>query len=414
MWTVKRFCRQATTQTMTTTAERLFGSKNAPSLVLAPMVRAGTLPLRLASLHFGAQTTWSEELIAKRLVKCKRVENQTLGTIDFVAPSNHLDKDTLVYQTCPLEAGRNILQIGAANPEEAVEAAKIFMNDIAGIDLNCGCPEKFSLSGGMGAALLSQPHLTASIVKALRSTVPTHVTVSCKIRLHETPKETIDFIGHLVKAGVDAITIHARRIPERPRDKARWEELEHIVATVEVPVILNGDVFTKEDHRRILQSCPSASGAMVARGAISDFSLAFRGQALSIDRIINAYLNIAQSCVTPVFPNCKWFASQVMRYRSDDADWPIPRKVMTESLARAKNFDELREAFGTISQVSGDAPSNIWKGLDRTTMEGWAQAVARACETEIPKSDITLQTNVHPLHRSSIKRIKQHVSEMST
>ena len=29
--------------------------------------------------------------------------------------------------------------------------------DVAGIDVNMGCPKEFSLKGGMGAALLTQP-----------------------------------------------------------------------------------------------------------------------------------------------------------------------------------------------------------------------------------------------------------------
>ena len=30
-------------------------------------------------------------------------------------------------------------------------------NDVAGIDVNMGCPKEFSIKGGMGAALLKQP-----------------------------------------------------------------------------------------------------------------------------------------------------------------------------------------------------------------------------------------------------------------
>ena len=33
----------------------------------------------------------------------------------------------------------------------------VFYLDIDGIDVNMGCPKSFSLKGGMGAALLSQP-----------------------------------------------------------------------------------------------------------------------------------------------------------------------------------------------------------------------------------------------------------------
>lgn len=31
--------------------------------------------------------------------------------------------------------------------------------DVAAIDINMGCPKSFSISGGMGAALLSKPEL---------------------------------------------------------------------------------------------------------------------------------------------------------------------------------------------------------------------------------------------------------------
>ena len=32
-------------------------------------------------------------------------------------------------------------------------------NDVAAIDINMGCPKAFSISGGMGAALLTKPEL---------------------------------------------------------------------------------------------------------------------------------------------------------------------------------------------------------------------------------------------------------------
>lgn len=31
--------------------------------------------------------------------------------------------------------------------------------DVAAVDINMGCPKSFSISGGMGAALLSKPEL---------------------------------------------------------------------------------------------------------------------------------------------------------------------------------------------------------------------------------------------------------------
>ncbi|KAL6960817.1 Ubiquitin carboxyl-terminal hydrolase 26 [Sarracenia purpurea var. burkii] len=41
-------------------------------LVLAPMVRVGTLPLRLLSAKYGADITYGEEIIDHKLIKCER------------------------------------------------------------------------------------------------------------------------------------------------------------------------------------------------------------------------------------------------------------------------------------------------------------------------------------------------------
>lgn len=36
--------------------------------------------------------------------------------------------------------------------------------DVAAFDINMGCPKRFSLQGGMGAALLKKPEVAADIV----------------------------------------------------------------------------------------------------------------------------------------------------------------------------------------------------------------------------------------------------------
>uniref|UniRef100_F6GYZ0 tRNA-dihydrouridine(20) synthase [NAD(P)+]-like n=1 Tax=Vitis vinifera TaxID=29760 RepID=F6GYZ0_VITVI len=41
-------------------------------LVLAPMVRVGTLPFRLLAAQYGADITYGEEIIDHKLIKCER------------------------------------------------------------------------------------------------------------------------------------------------------------------------------------------------------------------------------------------------------------------------------------------------------------------------------------------------------
>jgi tRNA-dihydrouridine synthase 2 len=52
--------------------------------ILAPMVRMGTLPMRLLCLEYGADIVYSEEIVDLKLLQCDRVENSVSNTIDYV------------------------------------------------------------------------------------------------------------------------------------------------------------------------------------------------------------------------------------------------------------------------------------------------------------------------------------------
>lgn len=68
----------------------------------------------------------------------------------------------------------------------AVEAVKILQDDICGVDVNMGCPMKFSTQGGMGAALMHNLENAKRIMKYLVDEFGHKISVSCKIRALET------------------------------------------------------------------------------------------------------------------------------------------------------------------------------------------------------------------------------------
>ena len=45
-------------------------------LILAPMVRIGSLPMRLLALEYGADLVYTEELVDWKLLKTERYENR--------------------------------------------------------------------------------------------------------------------------------------------------------------------------------------------------------------------------------------------------------------------------------------------------------------------------------------------------
>lgn len=230
-------------------------------------------------------------------------------------------KSRAMFTTHPVEKPYLIYQIGSANPDLAVQAAKTVMQDVSGIDLNCGCPKPFSTHAGMGAALLTNPDLLCSILTALRREMPPEITVSAKIRLLPTQEDTLKLVERIVNTGVSAITVHCRTRNMRPREKALVERLREIVEFVEsmgkdVAVIENGDCIGVQDARRIreltgepffspdatklLMSIKGAHSAMIATAAesnpscFSSASLTDLEQSLAPSYIRLVYLSVSR------------------------------------------------------------------------------------------------------------------------
>jgi tRNA-dihydrouridine synthase 2 len=157
--------------------------------------------------------------------------------------------------------------LGTADGINALKAAEVVARDVAGIDINMGCPKQFSTQGGMGALLLKRPEAAADIIATLKRNLNLHV--SCKVRALEDPVEFSEFLRRMEVAGSDAITVHCRYRDDRPRTPARWNLVSTALDTVHVPVILNGDIYDRATASAVFKDY-SVRGCMIARGAMAN------------------------------------------------------------------------------------------------------------------------------------------------
>ncbi|XP_073396367.1 uncharacterized protein [Physcomitrium patens] len=234
--------------------------------ILAPMVRVGGLPFRMLAAGYGADITYGEEIVDHKMLCCERVENEALGTVDFVDKKS---KD-IIFRTCDAEKHRVVFQVGTADAVRCLKVANMVAGDIAAFDVNMGCPKSFSTSGGMGSALLDKPELIHDILTTLRRNL--NIPVTCKVRLLKTCGETVELSRRIEKTGVSALAVHGRRVADRPRDPANWDGIREVVSALSIPVIANGDVFDYSDFQR-MKDATGASSVMVARGAVWNASV---------------------------------------------------------------------------------------------------------------------------------------------
>ncbi|RPA91363.1 FMN-linked oxidoreductase [Choiromyces venosus 120613-1] len=285
--------------------------------VLAPMVRTGELPTRLLALKYGADLVWGPETVDKGIIGAQRVVNSKINCIDFVKPQTGGQYDEkVVFRTCPtMEAGKLIFQLGTASPELAVEAAKIVVGDVAGIDVNSGCPKHFSIHSGMGAALLKNPDRLVDILTSLVTEVgaPNSVPISVKIRLLEPHSDTIDLVRRLCTTGISRVTVHCRTIPMRPREPAIRDVLSQIADVCHeagIECFANGDVNSRA-HAEELIEMYGVDGCMIARAAETNPSIFLSGEKLPWLDVAKEYVRTAIE-VDNHFSNIKFCLSHII------------------------------------------------------------------------------------------------------
>jgi len=349
-------------------------------LSCAQFDRYALVPTRLFALKHGATLVWGPEIVDKAILHAKReVDRASLCLLNtIVCYTNLISAVTgvvsyngvtrAIFTTHPIEKPHLIYQIGSSDPDLAVQAAKVVMQDVSGIDLNCGCPKPFSTHAGMGAALLTNPDLLCSILTALRKEMPPHITVTAKIRLLPSQEDTLKLVDRIVDTGINALTVHCRTRSMRDKDKALIERLRAIVNFVAakgkgIAVIENGDCLGWEDARKV-RSVTGAHSVMIARAAESNPSCFSADPLKDVERNLwPAYLRLVRRPYSLLLQTQKTH----VKAKYLDNHWSLTKFCVTQfkgaridvtkaeshglhqKIAKAKSYSEMQDIMGGSS-----------------------------------------------------------------
>lgn len=352
--------------TMTSAAKRVPIPKNGVDyrgkVVLAPMVRSGECPSRLLALKYGADLVWGPETIDKAIIGTTRRVNPVTKTVDFARFSSNGvrnaiadgQRESVIYRLHPEREGRKLIyQIGTASPDTAVQAAKLVAKDVAGIDVNAGCPKPFSTLGGMGAALLKTPEKLCAILRALVQEVgePNEIGISVKIRILDTPEATRELVTQLCQTGITGLTVHCRTTPMRPREKAIRAQLRMIADICReagVASLMNGDVASRDEALSLIAEY-GVDGAMIATAAETNSSVfrpATEGGTAPWEEVVTEYVKTSLE-VENRWGNTKYLLGQMIPGKSP------AYKAMTST----KSFSELVKVLGYEDDLAEMAKS---------------------------------------------------------
>jgi tRNA-dihydrouridine synthase B len=84
----------------------------------------------------------------------------------------------------------------------------------------------------------------------------------------DDPRAAIDLARRFENAGADALTFHPRVAPDRRSRPPRWNYITMVKQAVSIPVFGNGDVFSRSDCLKMLQTT-GCDGIAIGRLAVA-------------------------------------------------------------------------------------------------------------------------------------------------
>lgn len=218
-----------------------------PVTVCAPMVRYSKLPFRLLVRDWGCDVAYTPMIVADSFVN---------------APQARANEFSTCAEDRPLVA-----QFGANNAHQLATAAAMIQEHVDGIDINMGCPQRWAMRDGMGAALLRELETVRQMVRLV--TAATALPFSAKIRIDPDLPRTIDLVRQLEATGVSFITVHGRTKHNKSSDPVDLEAVKLVKESVSIPVVANGDVNSLDDMDEVV-SKTGVDGVMSARGILAN------------------------------------------------------------------------------------------------------------------------------------------------
>ncbi len=134
-------------------------------------------------------------------------------------------------------------------------------------NLNIGCPSSPVVRHTRGCGLMPHPDMVEKMVDEVTSKTSFHLSLKMRLGLHSAD-EGRTLLQRLNDYPLDFLVIHPRLGDELYEGTPHWDLFEDFCRITHHKIVYSGDIFSREDYKRLSERFPQVQGWMLGRGML--------------------------------------------------------------------------------------------------------------------------------------------------